>query len=110
MTIRMKKLCARAVGKWGSDRQILKAVEKFAELIDAIMQYRKGSSVEWDVTDQYRRLGNLIGEIADAEIMLSQLRGMFNAGGQIDQVVQSKLDRLEKLLDKPDYANEAAEA
>ena len=30
--------------------------------------------------------------------MLSQLRGMFNAGGQIDQVVQSKLDRLEKLV------------
>ncbi len=107
---RMKLAAQKALRTWGREAQILKAAEEAIELANALMHY-KGDGTD---DGHYARLGDVIDEIADCEIMLAQLRLMFNIGGQVDQRVLTKLERLEGLLDaaeaKAEPATEGADA
>ena len=83
------EVCRKAVSTWGVDNQLDQAIEECAELICAIRHHRRGRSC------------SLVEEIADVEIMISQMRLIFGAG-VIDAVKKAKLARLaEKLEEQP---------
>ena len=76
---RMKIASQRALRAWGREAQIRKAAEEAVELANALMHYKDDP----DTDQHYARLGDVIDEIADCEIMLTQLRLLFNIGGLI---------------------------
>jgi len=86
----MKELYQKAIKKWGKSSQIDVAIEECAELIKALIKYRRAK-------------GNgghsVLEEMADVEIMLAQLKLIFNTGFQLTSP-HSKFHRLkeEKLL------------
>lgn len=84
----------KAIRTYGVDTQIDKAVEEMSELIKALMKLRhceKGyeHQILQDAVDE---------EIADVEIMLQQLRMIFNDFGSVEHQRQKKIERLERRL------------
>ena len=96
-----KKLFEKAVLKWGVQPQINQAMEECAELIQALNKFSRHKLI--DPT-------NLIEEIADVEIMLSQIKFIidyvvpFNSldlrttEDKVKEAKLQKLDNLKKLL------------
>ena len=85
-----KELYQRAIDQWGETAQISMAVEECSEFITMITKlYRKHNGS--DVND-------VMGEIADVEIMMEQMRLIFPSE-RIDEIKKLKLQRLEDLLD-----------
>lgn len=72
-----------AIEEWGEELQVDKAVEELSELTRELARWHLGYSNEDDLAE----------EIADAEIILEQLRRMFN-DERIDHHKERKLDRL----------------
>lgn len=70
----------KAILKWGAEKQIKKAAEECAELIQALL---KGYNQE-----------NIDEEMADVEIMLTQLKMIFRNSYQIEQIKEQKLRAL----------------
>lgn len=92
-----KKIFRQSLEKYGKEPQCRQAMEECAELIQAINKCLRYPSKE-------ECKNNLIEEIADVEIMLYQLKVMFNIDD--DQVFAFKVqkakreqERLEKLND-----------
>lgn len=91
-------LYKKALFKWGNSKQITMAIEECAELIKALAKHdrcKNGSTVE-----------DIIEEMVDVEIMLGQLKIIFDylvSGwgiSQFDAIMEKKLKHLEKLLDE----------
>ena len=81
-----------AIDKWGVESQALMAFEEMAELMQALSKNYRGK----------KNIENIREEIADVEIMMGQLRIMFDAidGSEtIDAIKMRKIDRLEKLIE-----------
>lgn len=90
--IRKREIFSQAVKLWGETFQMNMAVEECAELIQAIMKFRRNKVVG-------NVKANLCEEIADVEIMLEQLRTILNEDVLIDNIKEEKLERLEKLME-----------
>jgi len=91
MTPEEKRLMYRAVDKWGRALQLLMAIEEMAELAKLIVkEFRHGSSP--------LLRANLVQEIADVEIMLDQLKVVFNCEYEVVEGRKEKLKRLEERL------------
>lgn len=87
---------SRAIAHWGADTQTDKAIEEMGELMQAIMKYRhKGHSQE--------RLTSLLEEIADVEIMLTQLKTIYDKHCVIPAIKERKLNRLDEILSVGKY-------
>lgn len=82
----------RAVANWGSAMQTDKAIEEMGELIRAIMKYRH-KPISQETTN------NLLEEIADVELVLAQLKRLFDPDNEIESIKVFKMDRLKKILD-----------
>lgn len=80
----------RAMAKFGKERQMRKLQEECAELIVAVNHYLEGRG----------ELDDLLGEMADASIMLEQMRTYFT-NSAIDTAIARKLLKLEKHLEEP---------
>jgi NTP pyrophosphatase (non-canonical NTP hydrolase) len=82
------ELYKRALDLWGEEAQIKMAIEECAELIVKLAKLgrNKNGSTEADVAE----------EVADVEIMLSQLRLIFGN----DAVELAKKRKLERLLNR----------
>ena len=79
----------RAIDHYGKDMQLNVAIEEFSELIKEICKHKRGED----------NLDNIIEEMADCQIMLSQLRIIFGIRiDDISRVKWEKLDRLEKRM------------
>ena len=86
-----KIILQRALDSWGIDSQVKMAIEEMSELIKALLKY--------DREPTHERLSDIGEEIADVEIMLAQMRIIFD-GGQIDKIIERKTDRLaERILE-----------
>ena len=84
------EICAAAVKRFGPRDQILKAIEELAELQRALARY----SAKW--MDE-RSVANVHEEVADVEIMMAQLRLIFDET-EIDDWEDSKLERLAMMV------------
>lgn len=85
-----------AVDVFGEQPQLIMAMEEMAELIQAISKYIRGKSNEENIAE----------EIADVEIMLAQLRYIFNNSSKVDFYCTHKINKLQDLIAKKDK-NEA---
>lgn len=83
-----KAILRRAIEAYGYDSQIDMAVEEMAELTAALNRFRRGRIDAFAVEE----------EIADASIMLAQLRLMFD-GRRIAACRRRKVERLAKSLE-----------
>jgi len=88
-----------AIDKWGKHFQILMAIEEMSELIQILIHSeRKNRKVK------YREVAS---EIADVKIMLEQLETIFSCSDLVREEMQSKLLRLEKMLEvKPNSSHD----
>lgn len=83
------RIYREAVKKFGRVNQILKAIEELAELQRALAR-----DLPLDAPEEAER--NVCEEIADVEIMLSQLWLLYD-GREIDDWKDSKLERLARM-------------
>lgn len=89
-----KETCQRAIDKWGEQSQIDMAIEECSELITKLV--KRGRCVN-SATDE-----EICDEIADVEIMMGQLRLIFN-DNLIEKRKKYKINRLLGLLDGKGY-------
>lgn len=73
---------------FGEDNQIDKMIEECAELILSLQHYKLNRCLEYDV----------LGEMADVEIMLEQMKLIFNKKNDFEHLKNRKLTRLEHLI------------
>ena len=74
----------QAFDRFGKVNQITVAIEELSELQKELCKVLRGNM----------NIENVVEEIADVEIMIEQLRIMFNADRDIDKVKAQKIDRL----------------
>lgn len=77
-----------AINAWGPDMQIDMCVEEMAELIQALIKYKRGKG----------DLNNIAEEIADVSIMLEQMAMMFDCHNKSVGFKKFKLARLKNTL------------
>ena len=83
----------KAVDTYGEDSQINMAVEEMSELIKALMKLRRND------VDKKEIFRNIAEEIADVEIMLEQLKLIFNCFSLVETEKEFKINRLAKRLE-----------
>lgn len=86
---REAQILQRAVDTYGVEQQTDKAIEELSELTKALLKFR------YEPTETRRN--ELLYEMADVGIMLSQLALMY---GDFNEQEIAKLDRLERGLDR----------
>lgn len=93
-----KRLYIKAIRKWHTTSQIHMAIEECGELIVVLTKhFRNNGSSNMD---------DILEEMADVEIMLEQLKIIFNytySNGAVDKfndIKRRKLERLEKRLNE----------
>ena len=80
-------VCKKAIDTFGCVNQQLKAVEEMGELIQAIMKSLGGFDSKNNVEE----------EIADVEIMLTQLKIMYNMA-KVDEWRKFKINKLKGVV------------
>lgn len=78
-------ICQKAIDNWGEALQQVVAMEECSELVQAISKSIRGKE------------HNVEEEIADVEIMCTQLRLIFN-NDKINEIKQIKLERLKGMV------------
>lgn len=73
--------------QYGSDKQEDMAIEECSELIKAILKFRRSNAKDSDLRDA------VIDEIADVQIMLTQLGIIFNCVEEVNERIDFKIDR-----------------
>lgn len=81
-----------AIDTFGTEAQLDMAQEEAAELIVAISHYERDIVTADEVVE----------EAADLQIMIDQLGRMLDADDEIQDVVNRKVDRLEKRIESPE--------
>lgn len=84
--INVAKLFTEVIVINGKQMQTDVAMEEMGELIQALVKYRRNKSRE--------NLNHIIEEIADVQIMLDQLKLMYDFGNEVPKVQAAKLERL----------------
>ena len=75
------------VETYGSDKLEDVAIEECSELIKAILKFRRSNAKDSDLRDA------VIDEIADVQIMLTQLGIIFNCVEEVNERIDFKIDR-----------------
>lgn len=75
------------VETYGNDAQEDMAIEECSELIKAILKFRRSNAKDSDLRDA------VIDEIADVQIMLTQLGIIFNCVEEVNERIDFKIDR-----------------
>ena len=82
----MKRILNKAIKHYGKENQIGIAQEEAAELIQSLSKSRRG--LDHNVSE----------EIADVEIMLEQLKIIFNCANEVKEWKKYKLNRLNERI------------
>ena len=91
----MKRVTELAVNHYGNGHQITKCIEEVGEFLQALGRYNIAEEGEPALLAK----GNLQEEIADAIIMLQQMRLIYGQE-EIDWWINFKLERLEDRIEK----------
>ena len=83
-----KELYDKALATYGLEKQLIVAIEEMAELQKELTKILRGTG----------DIDHLVEEVADAEIMLEQIRYFYGLGLSVETVKELKLKRLEKRL------------
>lgn len=80
----MNSVTKRAIDKWGADAQMDQCIEECAERIVALRHYRRGKC----------DAAQVVGEIADVTVMLSQMALVFGGEGVVHAAFAEKFAAL----------------
>lgn len=99
------ELYVRARKHFGDEHQIKKCAEECCELATSILRYVNGC----DGHTEQQCFDNLMEEMADVDIMLNQMWGIFgprknSSGLTLEDIKQKKLKRLEERLQEGEHA------
>ena len=83
-----KELYLKAITIWGEEAQITMVYEELGELITTLAQFRRGRHLLTDLAE----------EIADVELMIDQLKFIYDIKEIVSLYRKKKLERLEKRL------------
>ena len=86
------EICKRAVGHYGKNHQVLKMIEEMSELTKALLKHLD-DELEQDYTKQILQ-DAVDEEMADVEIMLDQMKIIFDNRIRVGNQKVKKLDRL----------------
>lgn len=75
--------CKSIANHYGRESQVLIAIEEMSELTKELCKYFR----------RYDRKKEIIEEVADAQIMLEQLIELFGIEGDVDKMIDYKLNR-----------------
>jgi hypothetical protein len=75
--------CNTIANHYGKDSQVLIAIEEMSELTKELCKYFR----------RYDRKNEIIEEIADAEIMIEQLKCLFDIHTEVSNEIDYKLER-----------------
>lgn len=92
---KMKQLLERVITANGINKQLDVAIEELSELLQAICKIKRREPDEC-LNEDY--LINLAEEMADVEIILAELKLLFDNEDNVKEWKNYKLDRLEKRL------------
>lgn len=81
---------AMALDKFGADKQLVVAIEEMSEVQKEICKAIRGKV----------DLMHLAEEVADATIMLEQIRLMFGINGEVCTVMDAKVERLRQIIEQ----------
>lgn len=84
----MRAIIEKAIEIYGPEMQKTVAVEEMSELIKEICKDKRGNNNYLHISE----------EIADVEIMLEQLKLIYNVGPLVEVQKQKKLNRLQERL------------
>lgn len=84
--MKKEEIFTKAIKQYGEKAQVDVAIEEMSELIQAILHERRG------------RENNIAEEIADVEIMLSQLKMIYMCKHQVAEFKHKKILRLAERL------------
>ena len=87
--MKKKDVYNKAKATWGIDAQVTKAVEELADLQKELCKF---------ILDD-GNMGNITEEIADVEIMIEQLKLIFENKKAVKVVKRAKIQRLSDRLD-----------
>lgn len=93
----MKQLLERVITANGMNKQLDVAIEELSELIQAICKIKRRDSLS---NESFAVKGNLAEEMADVEIILAELKLLFDNEDDVKEWKNYKLDRLEKRLNE----------
>lgn len=86
----LRKLCG-IIEHYGVDIQKDIAIEECSELIQAICKHKRGLG----------KLEDIVDEIADVEIMMNQLKIIFDCSGEVEDRIDFKIKRqLERIANE----------
>ena len=85
--MKLEKIYQATIDKWGEEAQYDQAIEECAELITALMHYRRGKIDRQAVID----------ELADVSLMVGQLSWMFGTD-EVEKAAGHKRKKLDSLL------------
>lgn len=88
--IEEQMLYEKAIKTYGQDMQVNVAMEEMAELIQALVKYRRSKSE--------KNLAHIWEEIADVQIMINQLKIIYDGEEKVLEQIARKQRRLEERL------------
>lgn len=89
--LNVSKLYTEAIFLYGKQMQTDVAMEEMGELIQALVKYRRNRSNE--------NLIHILEEIADVQIVLDQLKYMYDYAGDVPKIQFEKQKRLRSMID-----------
>ena len=95
----------KAILTYGKESQVDMAIEEMSELTKALLKERRNEKTEVIKSSApLQFILNIIEEIADVEIMLEQLKMIFDCESQVDEMKSYKIERLQGMLENENYS------
>lgn len=90
----MEKNIKRIADHYGLKKQQRQLSEECAELIQATSKYMRYLENSCALSNAWEYITNIVGEVADVEIMLEQIKYLLNIDKEaVEKIKQSKLER-----------------
>lgn len=93
MLLEERTILTTAIREWGPEKQTMKAAEELCELAAALMRLRCLMGTGASDEDVHRAWDHVVEEIADAGIMLDQMRMLYDDTDE-NRIRAGKLRRL----------------
>jgi ubiquinone biosynthesis protein UbiJ len=85
-----KKVYSRAINTYGTTAQVIMVFEEMAELQKELSKHLRGKENRTEIAE----------EIADVEIMLEQMKLIYDTEDEVEKVKKHKIQRLAERLNK----------
>ena len=93
MTVEQKEICRLILQKYGEENEVDMCIEECSELTKALLKFRRRKRGELLPETVSSLLENIKEEIADVEIMLTQMKILYDCEEEVKELIDYKLNR-----------------